>query len=134
MFGTVTLAVGGWTMVGEFLIESRCRAGHTSSATFRGYTRHDVEEVARTLDDRCHWQSGAEKCGCRVAHVITALSEPKIRTSETKPSMPAVVVPRSRPIEVEDASSPYSSGAPPTQVPKPTRVGFSTNHLEVETG
>lgn len=85
-------------VVGDFLIESKCKRGHASAASFRGYTRDQVENVARELDPRCnHPQdpevvSDSDTCDERVAHVVSVLSmrHPVSYRTTTKPSMGAV--------------------------------------------
>jgi len=110
------------TTMGDFLLESKCGAGHVSSATFRNYQRDQVEEVARTLADRCTWgvsidpDDDESPCSCRVAHVITALSGPISnrpgltnrpagpKRSDTKPSMPRVVIMQDHPDSEEPST------------------------------
>lgn len=113
-------------MVGDYLIESRCKRGHTGTATFQRYSREHVEEVARTLSDRCCWPDGSDDmCGARVAHVITSLSVPAPSSRNptgpvkipTKPSMAAVDPQASRPaisvVIVDDSRGEESTQPPP---------------------
>lgn len=82
-------------MIGDYLIESQCKRGHKSAATFRSYAREHVENVARHLSDRCSHPDGADDaCEARVSHVVIAVGSapappPRIAT---RPSMQAVVV------------------------------------------
>jgi hypothetical protein len=110
-------------MVGDFLIESRCREGHSSSASFRKHSREHVEEVARTLSDRCCFVVGhdGEECGSRVAHVVTHLGQshslmlppPK---KDTQPSMravrPTVIIVNDGPVSSSDMCPPPPSTEP----------------------
>jgi hypothetical protein len=104
-------------VVGDFLIESRCRSGHTSSALFRRYTREHVERVAWSLSDRCSSPIGDEdeKCGDRVHHLVTAIPYPPdsaaraaMKKTDTKPSMSAVSVPV---VIVDDTTDPPLSSS-----------------------
>ncbi len=114
-------------MLGDYLIESRCARGHTSSAAFRRYTREQVEHVARQLADRCAAQVGADEfCAARVAHVISVVAEPRRASAPpqpaaqqppriaTKPSMTAVVI-------VND----HEDAACSTEPPPPSSDGWS---------
>lgn len=119
-------------MVGDFLIESRCRRGHTSSATLRGFVREQVEHIAREIHDRCMHPADSDQesdtCQERVATVVSALSirEPRPVTvpprTDTKPSMRAVRA-QAPVILVQDEDS---EGETSTNRPPPTAARDST--------
>lgn len=62
-------------MLGDFLLESRCPNGHTSSAAYRGYAREHVDLVARLLACSCGWPIDTEgdTCGEEMVHTVTPL-------------------------------------------------------------
>lgn len=118
-------------MVGDFLIESQCRRGHKSTATFHDYDRTHVEDVARHLSDRCPHPDGVDgECEQRVSHVVIAIRHatppppPSSRREQpprvaTKPSMQAVADP-SRASRIPVVIVDDSDGEQSTEPPPPT--------------
>jgi hypothetical protein len=109
--------------VRDFLLDSRCEAGHTSTITFRGYTREAVDRLVEILSvtaGTCAWPGDphAAPCGARASHEVHDVGASREdegllrRRVDTAPSMPAVVPP-SRPIEVREVPGPRSSYPPP---------------------
>lgn len=63
-------------MIGDYLIESRCRLGHRKEAQFRNYPREHVEDVAHHLSDRCSCPTlSGDPCRAKVSHVITVIPD-----------------------------------------------------------
>lgn len=121
-------------MVGDFLIESQCRRGHKSTATFHDYDREHVEDVARSLSDRCPHPDGVDgECEQRVSHVVIAIRHaatpppPSSRRTPppprvaTKPSMQAVSVADPRVSRIPVVIVDDSDGEQSTEPPPPTR-------------
>lgn len=86
--------------LGDFLVESKCRAGHTSAAAFRGYRREQVARVVELLADRCGWRVTREgdECGSPCVHSLEALGdsdaeEEASRAFRLADTLPAMVAP-----------------------------------------
>lgn len=105
-------------MLRDFLIESRCRRGHTSSVAARGVTRELVDGVIGLLvasESTCRWPltDEGDECGATCSHTISELGSSDVaeesrrafRIAETLPSQRAVIPP-------DDLPGPRSSRPP----------------------
>lgn len=88
--------------LGDFLVECRCRNGHTSSIAYRGFARVFVELAVRLLSPSCGWDNAdGETCGEELVHTIHVLGASDVHEeaerarwrADTAPGMPLPELP-----------------------------------------